>query len=278
VEPARRPRARGRHRWLGALLTAGLAIAIAVPAAAETAAPGDDPTAEEIEACVRANLPSRSSIQTVAFRVHGRGDLTTESRVKIHWQMDEEQRSNVLLRFEQPPDMRDSALLLLEKPGRNDMFMYLPELKRVRRVTGPALSGGMFGTDFTYSQFERLQGVARDVSVEREPDGEVDGRTTWVLSHVPADDPEFVRVVSHVDPERCVPLRTEFFESGPRLRKVLVAEEPGLRQADGLWVPHHLVMKDVVQGTSTEFIVEEIELGAKIHRKMFTQSHLAKGN
>jgi len=267
----------GRRRWVAAVLT--VALVGAWPAAADDEAlPGDGPSADEIEACVRANLPSKSSIQEITFRVNGKGGMTSESHIKIHWQMGEDQLSNVLLRFDAPLDMRGSALLLIEKPGRNDMFMYLPELKRVRRVTGPSLSGGMFGTDFTYSQFERLQGVARDISVTRLPDTQVDGTPVHVLAHEPADDPEFEYVVSHVDAERCVPLKTEFYESGRRLRKVLEADPAAVTAIEGLWIPKKLVMKDLRQDTSTEFRVDSIEVNAKIHRKIFTQANLSQGN
>ncbi len=260
-------------------LLAALAAALLAPLGPARAVPAEGKTADEIEACVRANLPSRSSVQEVSFRVNGPGGATTDSNVKIHWQQDAKtELSRVHLRFEAPLDMRGSALLLLEKPGRNDMFMYLPELKRVRRVTGPALSGGMFGTDFTYSQFERLQGVARDIEVVRLADGEFEGSPVYVLGHTPADDPEFDYVESYVDPERCVPMRTEFFEANRKLRKVLKAEPAHVKQVGSHWIPHRLVMSDVVRGTSTEFRVDTIEVNAKIHRRMFTEGNLAQGN
>lgn len=255
-----------------------VALLLALPLGAARAR-AEGKTAEQIEACVRANLPSKSSVQQVSFRVNGHAGATTDSEVQIHWQQDPGDRlSKVLMRFDAPLDMRGSALLLIEKTGRNDMFMYLPELKRVRRVTGPALSGGMFGTDFTYSQFERLQGVARDVSVERLQDGDLDGKAVWVLAHTPADDPEFEYVKSYVDPEHCVPLRTEFFEGKRKLRKVLVTAPEHVKQVGGHWIPHRLVMQDVVQGTSTEFRVDSIDVNAKIHRKVFTQAYLSQGN
>jgi len=274
---ASRPRRRARTAWAVGALAAGL-LAAPPSRAVEEAAPQGGPSADEIEACVRANLPSKSSIQEVTVRVNGKAGMTTDSHIKIHWQMGEDQLSNVLLRFDAPADMRGSALLLIEKPGRNDMFMYLPELKRVRRVTGPSLSGGMFGTDFTYAQFERLQGVARDLEVTRMPDAEIDGTPVRVLAHEPADDPEFDYVLSYIDAERCVPLKTEFFESGRHLRKVLETDPASVRQVDGLWIPHTLVMKDLDQGTSTEFHVDSIQVNAPIHRKIFTQANLAQGN
>jgi hypothetical protein len=261
----------------GAVLCAGLAMASPARAAGD-ATPTGGPSADEIEGCVRQNLPSESSVQEVTFRVNGKGGMTTDSHVRIHWQKGEDELSKVLLRFDAPADMRGSALLLIEKPGRNDMFMYLPELKRVRRVTGPSLSGGMFGTDFTYSQFERLQGISRDLTVERLPDADVDGTPVWVLGHTPADDPEFEYVQSYVDRERCIPLRTEFYEGGRHLRKVLEADPDAVQRVGEHWIPHRLVMKDVVHGTSTEFQVDSIDVNAKIHRRVFTEKNLTQGN
>lgn len=268
----REPRLPGRLAGTLRLLAVGTLLAGAA------VAPAAEKSADEIEQCVRKNLPSRSSVQEVSFRVNDVGGATTDSEVKIFWQQSpEDQLSKVLLRFDAPLDMRGSALLLIEKPGRNDMFMYLPELRRVRRVTGPTLSGGMFGTDFTYSQFERLQGVARDLTVERLADAKVGDRPVWVLAHTPADDPEFEYVKSYVTPDDCVPLRTEFFERERRLRKVLEADPAHVKPVGGHHIPHRLVMSDVVRGTSTEFQVKAIDVNAEIHRKMFTQAQLAQG-
>ena len=50
------------------------------------------------------------------------------------------------------------GVLLLEKKDRMpDQFMYLPELRKVRRVTKRSVAGSMFGTDFSYEDFERFQ-------------------------------------------------------------------------------------------------------------------------
>ena len=120
--------------------------------------------------------------------------------------------------------------------------------------------------------------VWRDISVTRMPDAEVDGTPVHVLAHEPADDPEFEYVLSYVTQDHCVPLKTEFFESGRRLRKVLLADPAAVTAAEGLWIPRKMVMKDLTQGTSTEFNVDSIDVNAKIHRRIFTQSSLSQGN
>ena len=43
----------------------------------------------------------------------------------------------------------------------------------------------MFGTGFSYAQFERLQGVSRALEVERMPDSELNGKAVHLLAHAP---------------------------------------------------------------------------------------------
>ena len=248
---------------------------VCVPAA--LAAPE---TVSEIDACVRANLPEATSRQSVVMRAKDRVGSVTETRAEVFWKKFDDDLSRALLRFSAPPDLQGAGLLVIEQEGRNDMFMYLPELRRVKRVTGRMVTGSMFGTDFTYEQFERMQGMADDASTQREPDAEVAGRPVYVLVHVPEAElgAPSERVVTYVDQEKCVALKAEFYESGETLRRVLEVDPDRVLRSGVSWVPRRLVMKDVRDGTETELEVEQIETDVDIPRRVFTQSALEQGH
>lgn len=235
-------------------------------------------TAEEIEACVKANLPPDTSVQIISLRTHNRLDEIASARVKIYWKRTGEDLSNVMMRFEAPLDRRGSALLMLQKQEKTDIFMYLPALDRTKRLTGRMLEGSMFGTDFTYEQFQRLQGMAEDIEVKRLEDAEVDGDTVYVLEHTPrqAKGRRKERVVNYIDPEKCVQVRTEFFEGEGDPRKVLEVDRASIVNESGLWISRKLTMKDLRDGTETDLQIEQIEIGVKIPRKIFSQSGLGR--
>ena len=238
-------------------------------------------TARQLTDCMRAALPARSSVQTMVMRSKDRIGATTESRLKVYWQQQEDGTSRVLLRFTAPPDMRGSAILLLEQDDRSDdMFMYLPEIKRSRRITGHMSTGSMFGSDFTYEQFQRMQGMADDADVKLLEDGELEGRRVRVLEHrpKPASESQFERILSYVDPANCVPLKIEYYEPGERLRKVLTADPSQVEQVENSWIARKLLMRDLRDGTETEVEVEEIDVNARIKRKIFTERELARGH
>jgi outer membrane lipoprotein-sorting protein len=233
---------------------------------------------DEITDCIKANQPKLSTEQEVSFRVVDRLGSARVSNAKIYWQKTRGQ-TNALVRFTAPSDLRGSALLLIEKGDRSDMFMYLPELRKVRRISDRTVAGSMFGTDFSYEDFERLQGLTEDGDTRRLPDGEVEGRATFVLEGRPArgEDSAYERVVSYVDQEHCVPLRTELYEQSDRPRKVMVAPFEKVSQHDSLWVPRLVQVRDLLDETQTELILDEVEFDKKLPRKLFSERELVAG-
>ncbi len=237
-------------------------------------------TAAQIQACVEANMPERTSVQTVVFRARDRIGSVNESRATIHWKRFEGDKSRVLIRFSAPPDLRKAAVLMLDrKPGQRDMFLYLPALDRVKRITSRMMSGSMFGTDFTYEEFERFQDYAPTARATRLPDADHDGGPVYVIESRPTEDEvsSYTRIVEYVDPETCVRLKSELFERGDRLRKVATSVRADLARAGDLDYARRMVMRDLRDETQTELVIEEVEVGVDIPRKAFSQAQLARG-
>lgn len=254
------------------------AVALALCAAPATALE----TADEIQACMKRNFPEKTSVQTIVLTSQDRIGATTTMRAKIYWRKDEEGKSKVVLRLSDPPDMRGSAILVIEKKPQPDMFMYLPELQvapgsggRVKRITGRMMSGSMFGTDFSYEEFQRLQQIEGDnYATERLPDADVAGRAAYVLQSTwkgpAADKPAVDRTIVRVDRENCVPLEMEFFERGDQLRKRLTTDVAKVEQTGGRHIARRMEMADVRDGTKTELVVEEIELDPELSESVFS--------
>jgi hypothetical protein len=100
-------------------------------------------TVEEIDACYRDNSPQTSSVQTISMNSKDRIGAITSSKATLSWQKFEDGYSKLMMKFFKPADLRNAALLMIEKKGGNDMFIYLPELKRVKRVTSRMASSSL---------------------------------------------------------------------------------------------------------------------------------------
>lgn len=263
-----------RSAAAAALAAVGLVAAGPATAALETL--------KEVEDCVQANMPDESSVQTVVMNAHDRIGSVTQTRARIYWKKFDE-LSKVLVRLSDPPEMRGAAILMLETEGDrdNDILMFLPELNRVKRVTGHMMSGSMFGTDFSYEDFESLQGLSND-DFERSlaPPAELGGRPVYVIQAVARKDveepPTYERTLTYVDQEWCVPLKVEFFERGDEPRKRLETDPSQVKQAGSRHVAHRMEIRDLRDQTRTELVVEDIDFDQKVSRSMFTTQALEK--
>jgi hypothetical protein len=232
-------------------------------------------TAEEIDACYRANFPKDSSIQTISMNSKDRIGAITTSKATLYWKKFDDGRSKIMMKFFKPAEMRGAGLLMLEKEKRNDMLIYLPQLGRVKRVTKHMSSASMFGTDFSYEEFERLQGIAEEAPSERLEDAVVEGRPVFVIEVRPEDsDSAYERIRSWVDKETCVALRAEFYERGDEPRKVMTADPSRVTREGDVWLTREVLMQDRRDETETIMLVEEVEVGAKVPRKMFSEKEL----
>jgi hypothetical protein len=252
-----------------------LALALAaVPEwmSAEGEPPSSEATAQQIEECVRGNFPDDSMIQEVRMVSVDRTGFERVLEAELYWLRDpEDGLSDVRLTFDSPPDLRGVSVLLLENESRNDMFAYLPELGKTRRITADMVRGKVMGTDFTYEDFEQLQGMLESLESRRLEDDVVDGRSVFVTESRPNVGSEYSRIVSKADQETCVPLAVELFEhghDGPAKR--LTADPNAVKEETCGFMPREVEMKDLRQGTSTTITVEKLEAGVPIARSEFS--------
>ena len=238
-------------------------------------------TLEQVDACVDANQPDESSVQTINMKAHDRIGSVTETRAKIYWRRFEKE-SKVLVRLNDPPEMRGAAILMLGgMDDNNDIFMYLPELDRVKRVTGHMMSGSVFGTDFSYEEFEGLMGVENsDFQRALTGTATVGERGVYLVESTPKEGlerkPNYEKVLTYVDQEWCLPLQVEFFERGDKLRKRLTTDVSTVEAIGRHHFGRRMEMTDLRDGTKTELEVEEVDLEASVSRSLFTQRNLEK--
>jgi Outer membrane lipoprotein-sorting protein len=260
---------------LKALIGAALLI---VPALAftQTAA---DPLAEA-QACARRNLPSSSLEMRATFTKVDRVGGERESRAKLLGKTLADGLRRAVLRFERPTDIRGTAMLMIENPsGASDFYVFSPDERRVRRISGRS-SGGLFGTDFSYDDFENWRGLSKRSKSERLPDAVESGRPVYVLAGTPAaeDGSSYERVVSYIDRETCVVLRIDSYEQDAKLRKILRADPASVEKSGDVSIATAFELEDVLDGTRTRVAIDTIQLDVDLPDRLFRQTDLGSGS
>ncbi len=177
-------------------------------------------------------------MRTLALEVEGDGDKS-------------------LTIFDEPLDVRGSAFLTHSHPTvEDDQWLYLPSVRRTRRIASRNKSGPFMASEFAYedmTSFELEKFRFRYLGDEK--CGEL---TCFVLEQIPVDTfSGYSKIIAWIDQEHYRVQRAEYFDRKDALLKTLTVEDYRL-YLDQYWRPHKLTMHNQQTGKSTDLILESI--------------------
>jgi len=264
-----------RGRSLEVLISAALLLAPALGFAQASA----DALADA-QACARKNLPTRTLELRATFTKVDRVGGERVSRAKVIGKKLDDGLQRAVLRFDRPVDVRGTAMLMIENAtGPSDFYVYSPDERRTRRISGKS-SGGLFGTDFSYDDFENWRGFSKRSKTELLPDAVEAGRSVYVIAGTPAaeDGSSYERIVSYIDRETCVVLRIDSYEPGAKLRKVLHADPASVEKTGEIAIARSIELQDVLDSTRTRVSIDAIRLDLDLPDRLFRQTDRASGS
>lgn len=91
--------------------------------------------------------------------------------------------------FLEPADVKNTAFLTYDYKSvdkDDDQWLYLPALRKSKRIASTDKSESFMGSDFTYSDMTTIQLEDYDFSLKKEI--EVDGHKAWVIESLPKND------------------------------------------------------------------------------------------
>jgi len=248
-----------RPQGVGTLAGLGLWLALALPARAE----GLD--LAPARACLERNAPKSSVSFLVEFVKTDRIGGERISRALVMGKKLDDGLRRIVLRFDRPLEIHGTAMLMIESAnGPSDFYVWSPGERRVRRVSGRSNSG-LFGTDFSYDDFENWRSFQKHGKAERQADGKIGERSVYVISSAPAagEQSSYERIVSSVDQETCV---------------VLHADPAKIVQVGPLQIATAIELEDKLDQTRTRVTLEDVKLDTAIPDARFRPADLSSGN
>lgn len=145
---------------------------------------------------------SKRQLRTRALEVDGDGDKS-------------------LTIFDQPRDVKGTAFLSFTHAKRpDDQWLYLPALKRVKRISSANKSGPFMGSEFAYEDISSQEVEKYTYKYLR--DEKINGRDTFVIERKPTyEHSGYTRLITWLDKEMYQPLKVEFYDRKNALLKTL---------------------------------------------------------
>src|SRR4051812_36419904 len=184
------------------LILAGILAGVA--AWAEESAAEISKNSRERGALNLVNLSAELKLTTTAADGKTKDQVLTTSSKNVGG------KNHALSRFIQPVAVAGVAFLTIEggKGEADDISLYLPKLKRVRKVAKTERGKAFMDTDFSYADI--ASNGARDEDNKRLADEKVEGRDCFVLQGKGGEDSPYGEVKLWVDKQTWVPMKAEY--------------------------------------------------------------------
>jgi len=230
-------------------------------------------TPKDVRACMARNLVARGALRDLTLDVFDKEGKIRSLRMRLFWKPSKGGGTRVNLRVLEPAAMAGSSYLLLQEGMSEEVYFYLPGADRALRITGQNMSEPLWGTDFSYGEIKQVLGLLAVGETQRLADARVADRPAYVLeTQTKPDETGYRKVVSTVDQQACVLLKSEFFAKADAPRKVLDADVSTLLQADKYWTLLGYTMTDKSRGTSTQLTLTDLSFDERLSEKLFDRT------
>jgi hypothetical protein len=266
-----------------ALSAAVLALLVCGPIPMARAEEPETLTGDQIAQRIVARDDGRTLSRTLTMELIDRAGKRRTRVIRAFRKYYEGEKRTVMF-FVKPQNIQGTAFLNFEydQPDRDeDRWLYLPALRKARRISTSNRGEYFLGTDFTYEDISNETKInIKDYARRYLGSEPCDGYDCLVMEALPlneriAQELGYDRVVSWVDPQMWMIRKTEYWDRhGEHLKTIYFRD---IRQVQGIWTAHRLEAHNHQTGHRTLLISTEVDYQTPIDDDLFTLRALERG-
>jgi len=188
---------------------------------------------------------------------------------------DEFEEKSVIF-FQSPPDIKDTGFLnwsYLALEQDDDQWLYLPALKKVKRIASDNKDDYFMGTDLTYDDMGDRKIEEDNHNLLREE--VLNGKECYVVEAIPKDkDYMYSKRISWVDKKEFIPYQTLFLDRKGRELKKLTTD---WMKVSDIWTTKRLFVENYSNGHKTTIEISDVKMNSGVKDKVFVKRTLKKG-
>ncbi len=179
--------------------------------------------------------------------------------------------------FTAPADVKNTSFMnwSYDDPSKSDdQWIYLPALKKVKRISSESKSDYFMGSDFTYDDLgdRKLDDDTHKLLREET----IDGVDYYVVESIPKDeDYMYSKTVTWIRKDNFIGLKKEFYDEDGELLKILKIKK--FKDISGFLVITNSEMENVQKNHRTTMKLENIRINTGIPASKFTERMMMRG-
>ena len=178
--------------------------------------------------------------------------------------------------FMTPADVKNTSFMnwSYDSDKSDDQWIYLPALKKVKRISSDSKSDYFMGSDFTYDDLGDRKLDADIHKLLREET--VDGKKCYVVQSISKDeDYMYTKTITWINKSNFIGVKKEFYDEDEELLKVLNIKS--FKKVSGFWVITHSEMKNVQNNHKTIIKLSDVNVNTGVPASKFTERMMTRG-
>ncbi len=179
-----------------------------------------------------------------------------------------------LLLFQTPRDVKDTTFLTHSHKTRDDQWLYLPALKRVKRISSSSKGGSFMGSEFSYEDMSSPELEKYTYKYIR--DDKYKGRPVFVIERLPKDKRSlYSKNLMWIDQKQYIPWKIQYYNRRGTHLKTLIYRKYK-RYLKKFWRPGEMYMANLRTGKTTILAWKNYKFRTIIRKNDFNPRSLAK--
>ncbi|MCD6181729.1 MAG: outer membrane lipoprotein-sorting protein [Candidatus Cloacimonetes bacterium] len=179
--------------------------------------------------------------------------------------------------FVSPADVRNTSFMnwSYDKAGKDDdQWIYLPALKKVKRISSDSKSDYFMGSDFTYDDLGDRHPSSDTHKLLREE--EIDGEMCFVVESIPKEEEYmYSKTITWIIKDKWIGKKKEFYDEDENLLKILTVKE--VVKIKDYFVITISEMHNVQKNHTTKMELKNVKIDNGIADNKFTERMMKRG-
>ena len=255
------------------LISSSIAIAFVFNAAIAMASPGRGLEIAKAQKAKNVGWNDSQSEMTMILRTANGRENTRNISLKSLEVSDDGDKS--LMIFNEPKDVKGTAFLSFSHVATpDDQWIFLPALKRIKRISSKKKSGSFMGSEFSYEDLASFEIAKYTFTYLRdEKCGEL---VCHVLKSIPTDPYSgYTKLISWIDTKELRTQKVDFYDRKNNKLKTMKTESYRL-YSDKYWRPIVSQMINYQTGKSTTLKWSGIRLSTGLTKEDFSKNSLKR--
>ena len=184
-----------------------------------------------------------------------------------------------MTRFLEPTDVKGTVSLLVEHSDKDDdIWIYLPSVKKVRRLISSNKKDSFVGTDFSYGDVIGHKVKEWSHTIVKEED--VDGKPCYVIESIPKDatiktNTGYSKRIGWIQKDNLVTVKAiSYDEAGELLKEAKYSHWKEVDTVKHKWQAGILEAKNLQTGHSTVITIDQFKVNNGVKDDFFTTRYM----